>query len=77
MVGYYVVGYLVAATVDAALVASMALQEGSAGLPGAVQEGWQLWLARFAYLPVFGVLLSPAPLAWILAIRTLRDRLGT
>ncbi|HEX7949152.1 MAG TPA: hypothetical protein VF494_02295 [Candidatus Limnocylindrales bacterium] len=78
MFGYYVVGYLLAATVASALVAAEAMQEGSAAsLRRAVEEVWQLWLARFVYLPVFGVLLSPAVLAWILAIRVLRGRLGT
>jgi len=74
MFGYYIVGYLIAATVDTALVTTEALREGSAGLLEAFKEGWPLWLARFAYLPVFGVLLSPAALAWILAGRTLRGR---
>ena len=46
---------------------------GSSDLGGALASGATLWLARVAYLPVFGVFLSPAALSWFLAVRGLRS----
>lgn len=74
--GYFVVAYLLNTTIAAGLEALETIQSGSAAnLPLAVHEGATLWIARFAYLPLVGVLLSPATLFWILAVRALRSRL--
>lgn len=71
---YFVVAYLLHAAADAVLVVSEEAREGSASDPSSVaQRVAVLWLVRLAYLPVWALFLSPAALAWIVAVRALRS----
>lgn len=75
MFGFFVIGYLLHSTAGIGLTTLLGWQAGAAVDPHeAFREAAAAWLARVAYLPVFGVFLSPAALAWLLTLRTLRGR---
>jgi len=72
-VGFFVVGYLIETSATIALSTVEDLRVGASTDPvSVIRDGAMLWLGRFAYMPVFGVFLSPAALTWILAVRFLR-----
>ncbi len=72
--GCFVVAYALEAIANSVVVIS---QDPALWSPAeAIRELTPLWVARIAYLPVWAVLLSPAVLAWLLAVRALRGRLA-
>lgn len=69
---FFVVAYVLETTVDIALAVVEDVRSGATDVNAALREGATLLVARVAYLPVFGLLLSPAAIAWIAVVRILR-----
>ena len=74
MAGYFVVAYLFHSVTDGLVVVLESVQAGQLTDPSSVlQRIAGVWLGRLVYLPVWAILLSPATLAWVIAVRLLRN----
>jgi hypothetical protein len=72
-VGYFLVAYALEAIASSVVVV---WQDPALWAPAeAIRHLTPLWVARIVYSPVWAVFLSPAVLAWLLAVRALRGRL--